>query len=110
LLPRIPNFFQGKVADYTAKMGLKRQKSKLFLDVAKVNVTHAADLAADPRHKSSRYPKEHTKYVDLVPQLRNPIAAEPMEKWMTTERKVGLAVGSSSPNRNWRNHSEAGQR
>ncbi|KAF2626697.1 hypothetical protein BU25DRAFT_411666 [Macroventuria anomochaeta] len=71
-----------------SKMG---RKPALFLDISQINSTPLTNA------KSSQNPKQHTNYIDLVTKLRNPTAAEPINKWMTTDRVVGRPIGASSP-------------
>ena len=97
--PSVPTKYQRRPTQPhdIAKMDLRPPKLKLSLDVAETNAECDAEVAAEKQNKSDRYPKNHTTYVDLVSQLRNPTAAETMETWMTTGRKVSLPIGARRP-------------
>lgn len=97
--PSVPTKYQRRPTQPhdIAKMDLRPPKLKLSLDVAETNAERDAEVAAEKQNKSDRYPKNHTTYVDLVSQLRNPTAAETMETWMTTGRKVSLPIGARRP-------------
>lgn len=76
-------------AAYPSDIAKLTPKPKLFVDVSKMTAT--------PPTKTQPFDpyKNHTNYGDLVGKLRNPIAADPINKWMTTGRVVGRPMGQS---------------
>ncbi|KAJ8118931.1 hypothetical protein OPT61_g194 [Boeremia exigua] len=68
-----------------------RKKPSLKIDVSLVDPPSRTESGSQ---KSKG--REHTNYVDLVRQLRNPTAAGSIVSWMETGRAVGRPISTSS--------------